>query len=74
MKLAEISDHNALVISEIWKIKRQMPRIAAPRIVAMLNDAGMTSSRGHEWTQAALYRLLHRKQLKLTWFREWSII
>lgn len=73
MTLAEIAAHNQRVIAEVWKIKRQSSRIAARRIVAMLNDAGLTSSRGRKWTQSALYRLLHRKQLKLTWFREWSI-
>lgn len=73
MTLAEIAAHNARIVAAVHAIKRQMPRISARRIVAMLNDAGMTSSRGREWTQAALYRLLHRKRLRLTWFREWSI-
>lgn len=73
MTLAEIAAHNARIVAAVHAIKRQMPRISARRIVAMLNDAGMLTTRGHAWTVKSLYRMLARQgRLQLTHWREWQ--
>lgn len=73
MTLAEIQAHNARIVAEVWKIKRQSSRIVARRICDRLNDAEMLTTRGHAWTTKSLYRMLARQgRLKLTYWREWQ--
>lgn len=73
MTRTEIAAHNSRIAGEVWKIKRDWPRIVGKRICERLNDAGLTTSRGSAWTTKALYRQLSRQGRMLTWWREWGI-